>query len=120
MTARPHGRNPRHRGFSLGVVLSLGALVVGSGCEPPSTRGADGRPIGAKVYALHCGGCHGADGRAGKPEMRLDRTGSLSETALRRVILEGRGAMPAWKGRLAQDEVDAVVEHVRILGGAPG
>ncbi|HEY3266998.1 MAG TPA: cytochrome c [Armatimonadota bacterium] len=103
--------------MSIGILsLSAAAMAALAGCAPPSTKGADGRPSGAKVYALYCAGCHGANGRRGPAPRRLDVAASQPYAALRKVIQEGRGAMPAWKGRLDSAEIDAVTRYLKTLG----
>lgn len=94
-------------------------LLLLAGCSRTSTRDAAGRPVAAKVYALHCAGCHGDDGRRGKPEMHLTGAAQRSEAELRAIISGGREqVMPAFKDRLKPDELDALVGYVRALGAS--
>ncbi len=83
---------------------------------PPSTRAADA----AEIYRRKCAGCHGADGGGGpkklpplgSPEVQAKSDAELFE-------LTARGTpdrkMPAFRGRLADEEIRAAVAHLRTL-----
>ncbi len=97
--------------WGYGAVL----LMLGTGCRPPTTRTPEGRPAGARVYAVYCVGCHGPDGARGTPASHLTDAAETPRDELRRVIEEGRKAMPGWKERLAPDEVSAVIDYIRTF-----
>ncbi len=83
-------RAPVRTAWLLGSVL-LGLLPA---CTPPDPRTADGTPDGARLYGLHCEGCHGPDGRKGEPGARLAEARG-DEAELRAAIENGRGTMPS-------------------------
>jgi len=83
---------------------------------------------GESVYKLHCASCHGQHGE-GAPGWRkrdadgmypappLNGTGHAwhhSKDKLKDVILDGsepgKGKMPAWRSKLSDQEVNAVIE----------
>src|SRR2546428_8294059 len=75
---------------------------------------------GEKIFAQSCsvGYCHGVAGAAGRgPRLR---GGSFSKDYLLSVTRDGipSSAMPAWKGRLKDDEIRGVVEYVASLSSA--
>jgi mono/diheme cytochrome c family protein len=78
---------------------------------------------GASIFNEQCIGCHGQDGRAqtemGKKVKAADLTGDavqhLSDSQLSKVVKSGKGKMPAFDGKLADSEIDAVIAHVRQL-----
>ncbi|HEU4565083.1 MAG TPA: c-type cytochrome [Gemmatimonadaceae bacterium] len=80
------------------------------------TAATEGRQL---FVQYNCSGCHG--GRAGGgmgPSLRdsLWIYGS-SDTQLLSTILEGRSAgMPAWGGRLPEDQIWKIVAYIRTLG----
>lgn len=93
----------------LTVSLTLAALLV-----PLAASAADGK----ELYTKRCAGCHGPDG-AGKTTMgqkmgvpSLVGT-KLSAAELATVISDGRKKMPAYKEKMAADEVKAVAEFVK-------
>jgi mono/diheme cytochrome c family protein len=71
-----------------------------------------------------CAGCHGPDGRAqtdmGKQLHAADLTSDAvqrqSDSQLSKTIKSGKGKMPAFDGKLSDDEIRAVVGHVKDLG----
>lgn len=75
---------------------------------------------GEKIFAQSCsvGYCHGVAGAAGRGPRLRGRT--FSKDYLLNVTREGipNSAMPAWKGRLKDDEMRAVVEYVASLSSA--
>jgi len=75
---------------------------------------------GERIFAQSCsvGYCHGAAGAAGRGPRLRGRT--FSKDYLYSVIRDGipSSAMPAWKGRLKDDDIRAVVEYVASLATA--
>ncbi len=100
----------------LGVVVA-GVLVVGCAGEPPEVTVDDPELVtGRAIYGASCASCHGADGRGGVGS-RLDGA-SLIETYpdiadQMEVVSNGRNRMPAFIGRLDDDQVRAVVRYTR-------
>jgi mono/diheme cytochrome c family protein len=90
-------------------------LLVSCGPDRPPTRTPEGKADGRLVYELYCVGCHGNDGRRGAGSMQIVNGKPGDPAEIRGVVENGRNDMPAWKQRLAADEVTAVVEHVRSL-----
>lgn len=87
--------------------------------NPVSTPVEDGR----EIFQTNCVGCHGknADGDtpAGRnwhvPDLRSTQVQSLGDPALRQILREGKGKMPAWGGLLSQTDMDHVLAYVRSL-----
>lgn len=102
------------------------------GTEPMegSSDGMTAAVDGAKIYADRCALCHGATGHgdgpasAGldpKPRNHTDGAymNNLTDEELSKVVHEGKGAMPAWKDVLSDEEIQAVIQHVRSLADPP-
>jgi mono/diheme cytochrome c family protein len=95
----------------------------------PDTGGAvpgDQLALGAKVYSERCALCHGPEGKGNgpaaaglNPKPRNHTDGSYmnarTDEELLTVIRNGKGAMPAWKTVLSEQEIQAVLKHVRTL-----
>ena len=82
--------------------------------------------LGNKVYADRCALCHGPEGKgdgpaaAGlNPKPRNHTDGAYMSTRtdadLIQVIKNGKGGMPAWGAVLSDQEIAAVLKHVRSL-----
>ncbi len=77
---------------------------------------------GGKLFAQNCsiGYCHGTGGAAARGPRLRGRT--FEAGYLRKAIHDGipKSAMPAFKDRLKDDEIAAVVAYVQSLAGASG
>jgi len=75
---------------------------------------------GERIFAQSCsvGYCHGVAGAAGRGPRLRGR--SFTKDYLLNVTRDGipSSAMPAWKGRLKDDDIRAVVEYVASLASA--
>ena len=84
---------------------------------------AFGAADGAALYKAKCASCHGADGSGntamGKA-MKLRDLGSAevqkqTDAQLHSVTADGKGKMPAYKGKLSDEEIKALVAHMRTF-----
>jgi cytochrome c6 len=71
---------------------------------------------GAEVYAQSCARCHGGDGKSqtgkGKQTHATDLTVSrISDAKGIKVIANGKGSMPGFKGTLSDSEITAVMAY---------
>jgi mono/diheme cytochrome c family protein len=78
---------------------------------------------GAAVYKAKCASCHGADGAGqtgmGKA-MKLRDLGSAdvqkqTDAELTSITTDGKAKMPAYKGKISDDEIKQVVAFIRTL-----
>ena len=78
---------------------------------------------GAAVFAGKCAMCHGKGGAGdtgmGK-SMKLRDLASAdvqkqSDADLTKIVADGKGKMPAYKGKLSDDEIKGVVAFIRSL-----
>jgi mono/diheme cytochrome c family protein len=128
---RPWGGTTRHEilcvvehrrriwAIAVGVFVLL-AACGGDEASAPQPSGADaGDEVllrGRDVWISRCAQCHGSDGGGGMGP-RLD-DGAAADRYPRvedqlDVVRSGRGAMPAWEGRLSAEEIEAVVRYTR-------
>jgi mono/diheme cytochrome c family protein len=80
---------------------------------------ADKLALGKSIYEANCAACHGEDG-VGKVLGAADFTDLrvVDDRAPRDFYLtvtQGKGSMPAWQGRLSQDERWAVIDFLRTF-----
>lgn len=99
--------------------LVLVLAIIATLLAPMALFAADG----AAVYKAKCASCHGPDGKGetaiGK-SMKLKSLASAdvqktTDADLTKVISDGKGKMPAYKGKLSADEIKALVTYIRTL-----
>jgi mono/diheme cytochrome c family protein len=71
---------------------------------------------GAEVYAQSCARCHGGDGKSqtgkGKQTHATDLTTStISDAKGIKIIANGKGSMPGFKGTITDAEMTAVMNY---------
>ena len=100
------------------TVLTLCILIA----APSAFAGGSGSD-GAAIYKAKCAMCHGADG-AGQTSMgknlklrdlRSADVQKQTDAELTKWITDGKGKMPAYKGKLTPADIDAVVAFIRTL-----
>jgi|SRR5262245_61412285 len=110
------------------VAISLFAppheMVTASGPKTPSSAGNSGAD-GAALYDSRCALCHGKDG-VGLPNWRSRGQPDFTQPEWQKAhtdeqitesIKNGKGKfMPAFKGRLSDEETGAVVQRIRMFG----
>ncbi|HSP16823.1 MAG TPA: cytochrome c [Thermoanaerobaculia bacterium] len=101
-------------------IVTLIALAIVLGAAPVF---ADATPDGTAIYKAKCAMCHGADGKGqtsiGKAQ-KLRDLGSAdvqkqTDQQIGDIIVNGKGKMPAFKSKLTNDEVKALVGFIRTL-----
>ncbi len=78
---------------------------------------------GATVFKAKCAVCHGADGKGdtsmGKALKIQDLSSSevqgQTDAQLTGVITDGKGKMPAYKGKVTDDQIKQLVAYIRTL-----
>lgn len=75
---------------------------------------------GAAIFKTKCAMCHGADGSKENPAMGTKSLAGpeiqkLSDAQLTEAITKGKGKMPAYAGKLSDEEIKAVVAFVHTL-----
>ena len=78
---------------------------------------------GAAIFADNCAACHGEDGTGDRAQGAPNLTDAIwlyggTPEAIRHSVTYARfGVMPAWAGRLSEDEIRSVAIYVHGLGG---
>ncbi len=75
---------------------------------------------GPDTFKAKCAMCHGPDGKKEMPAMGVKPLTSpeiqkLSEAEVVTVITNGKGKMPAFKGKLSEEQIKAVGAYVKTL-----
>ena len=90
------------------------AGVNGPEAKAPSTRSTDGKTI----FTTNCGSCHTLKAAATKGNIgpNLDQL-KPSLAVTQRQVIHGGGVMPAFKGRLTDQQIAAVSKYVSSRAG---
>jgi len=75
---------------------------------------------GADVFKTKCAACHGPDGKKEMPAMGVKSLASpdiqkKSDDELIASVSKGKGKMPAYAGKLTDDQIKQVVAYVKTL-----
>jgi len=78
---------------------------------------------GADIFKAKCAMCHGADGSAstgmgksmGLKPLSSPEVQKMSDADLTALVTDGKGKMPAYKGKLSDADISAVVKYVKTL-----
>jgi cbb3-type cytochrome c oxidase subunit III len=119
-------RNFKHQiqFFALaGALLFAASLPVSDALA--QGKGKPKKVNAAAVFAANCARCHGANGKGTALGQSLDTPdltdkdlqNGMSNSRIRRVILNGDGSMPAFKAKLSAAEVTALTSYVRVFKG---
>jgi len=115
--------------LSAAVAISMFAplkeIVSARGPETPSSVSGGSAADGVAVYDGKCALCHGKDG-AGLPNWRSlgqpdftkpEWQSAHTDAQIADSIKNGKGKfMPAFKGKLSDEETGAVVQRIRAFG----
>jgi cytochrome c6 len=93
-------------------------LLAASIAAPAFAQGA-----GAETYKAKCAMCHGPDGTASTPVGKSMKVPSFKDPAevkasdaqLIAATKNGKGKMPAYAGKLTDDQIREVVAYIRTL-----
>jgi mono/diheme cytochrome c family protein len=100
--------------MSAAALLLLAGLIAG----PAFAQGP-----GADTYKAKCASCHGADGLAASPMAKAMKVNSFksaemvkaSDARFIAATTDGKGKMPAYKGKLTDAQIKDVISFIRTL-----
>jgi mono/diheme cytochrome c family protein len=104
--------------FSRVLMLMVGiALILGS------AKFAAAQDDPAALYKSKCAACHGADGKGdtamgkklGIKDFHSPEVAKMSDTELFEITKKGKDKMPAYNGKLTDDQIKALVKYIRAL-----
>jgi mono/diheme cytochrome c family protein len=103
----------KHKG-QLALLILLGISLATPGFAQQS---------GEATYKAKCSMCHGTDGLGQTPAGKAMKANSFksdadvkaSDADLTKITKEGKGKMPAYAGKLTDDQIQEVVTYIRTL-----
>ena len=101
------------------ATLVAGLALAGAACTAAAVEAPAGDAelqLGQSVYTRNCASCHGATGAGGRGLKLnegevLDKFPAVDDQIS--VIADGRGTMPAFGGRLSEEDIAAVTRYTR-------
>jgi mono/diheme cytochrome c family protein len=107
-------------------LAAVTAAALALGCTSPGDDPGPPVPVDpGLIYTQNCARCHGADGR-GDPQIKtLLPVRNFADPAFQaranneeiaRVIMTGKGQMPAFGGALSAPKIQSLAGYVRRLG----
>ena len=107
--------------YYVSLVLLACVPLVATG---PATAAEDA----SATFDSSCAGCHGANGAGdtpigkttGVPDLRSPQVQSQPDSRLADVIENGTSKMPPFKSSLDEEQVKALIVHIRKLAKAGG
>jgi mono/diheme cytochrome c family protein len=78
---------------------------------------------GGEVYKAKCASCHGAGGEgetaAGKTlkvkDLASPEIQNQHDSELKTFLENGKGKMPAYKGKLTSEQIENLIQYIRVL-----
>ncbi len=103
------------------------ALGLGLGCRAQQHARPDGGWDGKSLFEQVCAPCHGTTGKGdtqqgravGAKDLTRDEARRLRDDEIAHQIRVGKGKMPAFAGALDEDQIAAIVAHVRRIQSTP-
>ena len=79
-------------------------------------------PSAAELYKSKCQSCHGPDGKAttigkklGARDFQDPDVAKMSEEELAKITTDGKNKMPAYKGKLKDDQIKALARYIKDM-----
>lgn len=96
---------------------AVAAVIVSGLSIPPALAGNFDE--GEKIFSANCAACHAGGQNVIMPDKTLEKdaldtylTGGRNEDAVMTQVTNGKNAMPAFKGRLSENDVANVATYV--------
>jgi cytochrome c6 len=95
------------------LTLALGSFTVNAFAADPSA---------ADLYKAKCQSCHGPVGKAtaigkklGARDFQDPDVAKMSEEEVAKITTDGKNKMPAYKGKLKDDQIKALAKYVKEM-----
>ncbi len=107
----------------LGSLLSLSLLIVPTVMAAQKDSPAKEAKEGSSIFESKCFACHGKDAKGqtamGKTlkirDLHSAEVQKQTKEELTKIIEDGKGKMPAYKGKLSKDQINDLVDYIKSL-----
>ncbi|GAB1724926.1 MAG: c-type cytochrome [Nitrospira sp. CR1.1] len=109
---------------TVAIIMTIAAVfLIQSDARGDATGTTDPLAKGKRLFARHCAGCHGPEGKGDgykllgpdPANLTSPATKKKSDGALLATIHEGKPNMPSWKGLLSDRDIQHVLAYIRTL-----
>ncbi len=106
------------------AALASGVLVIAKGLSASAATNEMAESSASRaIYRTHCAECHGNDGRGNTKRGRETEANDLTEPGVKgnahdkniRIITNGKGEMPGFKGKLSTAQIASVASYIKGL-----
>lgn len=104
-----------------GIVKKISSIIILGVLAATALPGA-AQGSGVALYKSKCQVCHGADGKGSSTGRAIGvkafsdpDVAKQSDSELIGVIRKGKGKMPAYEGKLTDDEIKSLIKYIRSL-----
>ncbi len=108
-----------NRVFKIAAFFALAITPIGLIASPQSAPNAESA---ADLFKKNCAMCHAADGsgtalgkRLHTPDLRSKDVHEKTSAELAQSIIAGKNNMPAFGTKLGREEIQSLVEYIRLL-----
>jgi mono/diheme cytochrome c family protein len=85
-----------------------------AGSQVKTIRPAAEEKVSA-IFQAKCAACHGVDGTAGIANAANLQQSKITGNSIIKMIADGKGAMPSFKGEFNDSEINKIANYVRSL-----
>ena len=124
-SAMPKARQSVQMQASKSQNAAMAAAVLGAALAMPNAAFAGDAANGEQLFDANCAACHAGGQNVIMPEKTLEKAaleqyldGGRSEASVVKQVTNGKNAMPAFGGRLADDEIGDLAAYVIKQSGA--
>jgi len=104
-------------------LFRLRAVIVGAIFTAVMVVTGSAQTDAAALYKTKCQVCHGADGKGDTPmgkklgtkDFHAPEVAKMSDTELFDITKKGKNKMPAYDGKLTDDQIKSLIKYVRSL-----
>ena len=98
----------------LGLALFVAVGLIGYTHATRNKRKHSENSSGADMYLMYCMRCHGMKGIGAEGTANLQAS-TIDLDSFVKVLKEGRGTMPAFKGTFSDEEFEPLYRHIKTL-----
>jgi mono/diheme cytochrome c family protein len=109
--------------LSVVALSGFGAAAFTTGGRSIAAESVESGTASRALYRTHCASCHGTDGKSNTKKGRETEASDLTDPGVKgnandkniRIIRNGKGDMPGFKGKLTSAQIASVARYIKSL-----